>query len=99
MINYNTDSMHTVGKTLQSNGTDMQSNLQSFWSFYQSDLSGTLHTFATSLTDFMHLCQDATKALAQNRIDIGTQLDKAATAAEQDEVQIRKMFRGRILPE
>lgn len=99
MINYNTASMHSVGKSIHDNGKEMQSNLQTFWSYYHSDIAGTFPAFASSLTEFQACCKDATNMLAQDRIDLGTKLDQAATAAEQDERQLRKMFGGRLILE
>jgi uncharacterized protein YukE len=92
MINYDTASMHATGKTIQSNGHELQSNLQQFWSFYQTDMNGGFPAFTSCLTDFMDLCQGASSALAQNRVDIGTTLDQAATAAEQEEAKLRQSF-------
>lgn len=96
MINYNTESMHTAGKAIQDNGKELQSNLQTFWSNYQKDMTGTFTTFAATLTTFMNRCQDATRSLAQNRIDIGTKLDQAATAVDVAESRIRQQYRERM---
>lgn len=99
MIHYNTQSMHTAGKAIQSNGQELQSDFQSFWSLYQTDTNGTFATFASCLTAFMNLCQKSSYMLAQNRSSIGAKLDQAATAAEQNEIQLRRTFRGHMIPE
>lgn len=99
MINYNTASMHAVGKTIQSNGQELQSDLQQFWSLYQVDMDSGFPAYVSLLTAFMNHCKGASNALARNRSDIGTKLDQAATAAEEEEASIRRMFRGHLIPQ
>lgn len=99
MINYNTASMHLVGKTIQNNGKDMQGYLQTLWSYYHSDTAGTFPAFLSCLTGFQDLCKDASGMLAQDRIALGTKLDQAATAAEREEAKIRQTFRGHVMPQ
>ena len=95
---YNTQSMHTVARTIQSNGQELQGHLQNLWSLYQMDMPGAFPAFASHLTDFMGLCKGPSLSLAQNRIDIGTKLDQAATAAEQTESTVRTGFMGQLMP-
>lgn len=96
MIHYNTENMHTVAKTIQSNGQKLQGDLQNLWSFYQMDMDmhGAFPAFTSHLTAFMTLSKGASLSLAQNRIDIGTKLDQAATAAEQTDANLRTRFGG-----
>lgn len=96
MINYNTESMHTVGKLIQSNGKELQGDLQTFWSNYQKDMTGAFASLTVSLTNFMGRCQAATQCLAQNRIDIGTKLDLAGTTAEAHENRIKQLYMGHL---
>lgn len=100
MINYDTASMHATGKTIQGNGHELQTDLQQFWSWYQTDMNAGFPALTSCLTDFMNLCKGASSALAQNRVDIGTTLDQAATAAEQEEAKLRQSFiRAHMRPE
>lgn len=92
MINYNTQRMHTTGKNIQKNGQQVQSDLQLLWSLYQTDMQCGFPIYTSSLLSFMDRCKNASHALAQNRIDIGTQLDRAATAAEQTDTGMQRMF-------
>jgi len=93
---YNTQQMHTVAKTIQNNGHSFHDLLQSIWSFYQPDMQGAFPEFASHLTDFMNLCKGPSLSLAQNRIDIGTKLDQAATSAEQTESTVRTGFTHKV---
>ncbi|SRR5579875_3363302 len=89
---YNTQMMHTVAKTIQSNGQELHQCLQDMWLEYPIDMQGAFPAFASHLTAFMDLCKGPSLSLAQNRIDLGTKLDQAATAAEKTESTLRTGF-------
>jgi hypothetical protein len=92
-LNYNTQSMHSTAKTIQSNGHEWQGDLHNLWSLYQTDMYGAFPELASHLTAFMDLCKGPSLSLAQNRTDLGTKLDKAATAAEQTDTKVGTGFR------
>lgn len=92
MISYNTKLMHKAGADMQKNGQQLQSDFQLFWSLYQTDMQCGFPTFTSPLISFMDRCKNASHALAQNRIDLGTQLNRSATAAEQTDTGMQQMF-------
>lgn len=92
-MQFNAQSMHTVAKTIQSNGHAFHDLLQSIWSYYQPDMQGAFPEFASHLTDFMNLCKAPSLSLAQNRVDLGTKLDQAATAATQTDKDVAAGFK------
>jgi hypothetical protein len=92
MPRYDTDTMHKVATTLQNNAEQLQTQLQSFWSAYQSSLQGTLPAFETCLSAFMTLSQHPLELLTQNRTDLGVKLGQAATAVEHEEKVLQNRF-------
>lgn len=92
-IHYNTGMMHSTATTIQSNGKEFHGFLQNVWSSYQTNMQGAFPEFASHLTAFMDLCKGPSLSLAQNRIDLGTKLGQAATAAEQLETDIKAGFK------
>jgi hypothetical protein len=95
-VNYHTDKMRGTAQTIQLSGTDFQAALQHFWTAYQTNLSGMgkLPTMVACLSGWMTQIQHPLDLLAQNRVDLGTKLDQAATAVEQLEERYRQIYRG-----
>jgi hypothetical protein len=93
MISYDTTMMHSTAKTIQDNGTTLQSDIQSFWNSYQSAQDGTPSALTQCLSGFMNNCKPALDILVKNRSALGSKLDQAATAVEQEEARLKNSFR------
>ena len=93
MIQYHPEMMRQVGSLIQSNGDELHRDVQSFWNRFANDTSetwGTFSAFSTCLTNFQTGCQDATRMLAANRMNLGSKLMRLATVAAQDENLIKQ---------
>ncbi|HET8840609.1 MAG TPA: hypothetical protein VFN35_04040 [Ktedonobacteraceae bacterium] len=88
VVRYDTVAMHDAAKAIQDNAKELLTDLQTFWSSYQTALSGTFSAFSTPLSGFLTNSQRATELLAQGRTDLGTKLDQAATQAESLDTQL-----------
>jgi hypothetical protein len=93
MIQYHPEMMRQVGSLIQSNGEELHRDVQFFWNRFANDTSetwGTFSAFSTCLANFQMGCQDATRMLAANRMNLGSKLMHFATVAAQDEYWIQQ---------
>jgi hypothetical protein len=92
MIGFNTADMHQTAGVIKTNASNLQSDVQHFWSTYQTRLDGAVPALNTCLSGFMNTCQPALATLMQGRTDLGTKLDNAATAVDQHESQLQASY-------
>lgn len=92
MIDYNTEAMHSTAKTIQTNADSLQKDIDSFWGSYQNITGGTLPALNTCLSGFMNFGKQALTKLVQGRTDLGTKLEGAATAVDEQEAALQKSF-------
>lgn len=89
---YDTEAMHTTATTIQQDATQLQSDVNSFWTNFGFFLTGTPVAFGSCLLSFIDPSKPALEKMLQDRTALGKTLGQAATTAERVEKYTARSF-------